>query len=258
MYKRQALLAAFIAQYYLRDETTSSQLIPKEVIISPSLPAKKTLAEALGAACGRKVRLTGNVRGHRAKWRDLAAANAVQALSSHINNRQTLYQRFERLQSDLDLEALPKRIECFDISHTQGEKAVASCVVFDQQGARKTDYRHFNVAPAHAGDDYEALEEAVRRRYQRVIKEQGRLPDLLLIDGGKGQMQRAWDVAQELGLQDRVRVMGIGKGPSRRPGFEVLYLPDGQELVPGPSHSALHLLQQVRDCLLYTSPSPRD
>jgi excinuclease ABC subunit C len=104
--------------------------------------------------------------------------------------------RFLALETLLESSEPVRRIECFDISHTQGEKAVASCVVFDQQGARKQEYRHFNVNPAAGGDDYEALEEAIRRRYQRVLKEQGRLPDLLLIDGGKGQMQRGWKVIQ--------------------------------------------------------------
>lgn len=262
----EALLAAFIAQYYLRDETTSSQLIPKEVIISPSLPAKKTLAEALGAACGRKVRLTGNVRGHRAKWRDLAAANAVQALSSHINNRQTLYQRFERLQSDLDLEALPKRIECFDISHTMGESTVGACVVFGHEGAMKTDYRRYNIKDIQGGDDYAAMEQSLKRRYRFLADKAADsgspavMPDILLIDGGKGQLSQAVDVLTALRAEADAEserqntelpiLIGIAKGISRRAGQETLFLAteQGFEEIVIPVHSpGLHLLQQVRD-----------
>ena len=239
------ILEAFLAQYYLGDR--EDPVLPQEILLGLEPVSAEALQQALSRHWGKKVRLAWRVRGERAAWIDMAQTNAQQSLAAELAAREHMEQRFLALEALLGADEPVRRIECFDISHTQGEKAVASCVVFDQQGARKTDYRHFNVAPAHAGDDYEALEEAVRRRYQRVLKEQARLPDLLLIDGGKGQMQRAWDVMQELALQGRVRVMGIGKGPSRRPGFEVLYLPDGQELVPGPSHSALHLLQQVRD-----------
>lgn len=239
------VLEAFLAQYYLGDREDPVQ--PQEVLLGLEISGADALQQALSQHWGRKVRLAWRVRGERAAWIAMARTNAEQSLAAELAAREHMEQRFLALEALLNAQSPVRRIECFDISHTQGEKAVASCVVFDQQGARKTDYRHFNVSPANAGDDYEALEEAVRRRYQRVVKEQGRLPDLLLIDGGKGQMQRAWDVVQELDLQGTMRVMGIGKGPSRRPGFEVLYLPDGQELVPGPSHSALHLLQQVRD-----------
>ncbi|WP_300492466.1 excinuclease ABC subunit UvrC, partial [uncultured Alcanivorax sp.] len=239
------ILEAFLAQYYLGDR--EDPVLPQEILLGLEPVSAEALQQALSRHWGKKVRLAWRVRGERAAWIDMAQTNAQQSLAAELAAREHMEQRFLALEALLGADEPVRRIECFDISHTQGEKAVASCVVFDQQGARKTDYRHFNVSPAHGGDDYEALEEAVRRRYQRVLKEQGRLPDLLLIDGGKGQMQRAWSVMQELALHDRVRVMGIGKGPSRRPGFEVLYLPDGQELVPGPSHSALHLLQQVRD-----------
>lgn len=257
------LLSAFIAQYYLRDETTSSQIIPKEVIVSPSLSHKQTLEEALTAASSRKVRLTGSVRGHRAKWRDLAAANAVQALSSHINNRQTLYQRFERLQSDLDLDTLPKRIECFDISHTMGESTVGACVVFGHEGAMKTDYRRYNIKDVKGGDDYAAMEQSLRRRYRFLGQKNADsgspavMPDILLIDGGKGQLSQAVDVLTALRAEsdndDTVplpMLIGIAKGISRRAGQETLFLAteQGFEEIVIPVHSpGLHLLQQVRD-----------
>lgn len=239
------ILEAFVAQYYLgeRDE----QSIPREILLPRQLPGGEALEEALATHLGRRLRLAWRVRGERQAWLNMAAANAVQSLQTDLAAREHLEERFHALETLLEADAPIRRIECFDISHTRGERAVASCVVFDQQGPRKADYRHFNVNPDVGGDDYQAIEEAVRRRYQRVVKEEGKLPDLLLIDGGKGQMQRAFDVITELQLDNRLLVMGIGKGPSRRPGLEVLYLPDGRELVPGGHHSALHLLQQVRD-----------
>ncbi|MDX1805114.1 MAG: excinuclease ABC subunit UvrC [Alcanivorax sp.] len=240
-----AILEAFLAQYYLGERDDA--VIPQEILLSDALPTGQVLQQALQQQWGRKVRLAWRLRGERAAWVEMARNNARQSLEADLAAREHLEARFLALEKLLQSRTPLRWIECFDISHTQGEKAVASCVVFDQQGARKGDYRHFNVTPEAAGDDYEALEEAVRRRYQRVAKEQGRIPDLLLIDGGKGQMQRAWQVIQTLQLDNQMLVMGIGKGPSRRPGLEVLYLPDGRELVPGPSHTGLHLLQQVRD-----------
>lgn len=242
---RDAILDAFLAQYYLGDRNDAVR--PQEILLNQSLASADALQQALAQQWQKKVRLAWRVRGERAAWIDMAVNNARQSLAADLAAREHLEARFLALETLLDTGQAVRRIECFDISHTQGEKAVASCVVFDQQGARKTDYRHFNVTPDAGGDDYQALEEAVRRRYQRMVKEQGRLPDLLLIDGGKGQMQRAWEVIQSLSLADSVQVMGIGKGPSRRPGLEVLYLPDGRELTPGASHQGLHLLQQVRD-----------
>ncbi|MCK0152422.1 excinuclease ABC subunit UvrC [Alcanivorax sp. S6407] len=239
------ILEAFLSQYYLGDR--EDPVDPPEILLSHEIVGNEPLQQALTSQWGKKVRVAWRVRGDRAAWVNMAKANATQSLATELAAREHMEKRFLALEDLLQSGSPVRWIECFDISHTQGEKAVASCVVFDQQGARKPDYRHFNVSPPQAGDDYAALEEAIRRRYQRVLNEEGRLPDLLLIDGGKGQLQRGWEVMGELGLQGRMQVMGIGKGPSRRPGFEVLYLPDGREITPGPSHSALHLLQQVRD-----------
>ncbi|WP_290525123.1 excinuclease ABC subunit UvrC [Alcanivorax sp.] len=239
------ILEAFVGQYYLGDR--EDPVDPPEILLSHEIGGSEPLQQALTEKWKKKVRVAWRVRGNRAAWVTMAQTNASQSLATELAAREHMEKRFVALESMLESDTPVRWIECFDISHTQGEKAVASCVVFDQQGARKPDYRHFNVTPAKAGDDYAALEEAIRRRYQRVLNEEGRLPDLLLIDGGKGQLQRGWEVMGELGLQGRMQVMGIGKGPSRRPGFEVLYLPDGREITPGPAHSALHLLQQVRD-----------
>ena len=159
--------------------------------------------------------------------------------------RASLQKRFDALVALLGFSEPLQRIECFDISHTQGEKAVASCVVFGPEGALKSDYRRFNVAPPVGGDDFAAMEEAVCRRYQRVQREDGKLPDLLLIDGGKGQVGRAAKVLEELGLS--VPVLGIAKGPTRKPGLEILIADDGREWLPAADNAGLHLLQQVRD-----------
>tara|TARA_A100001391_G_scaffold142471_1_gene100242 strand:- start:451 stop:2271 length:1821 start_codon:yes stop_codon:yes gene_type:complete len=242
---QEEILEAFLAQYYLgeRDE----QSIPKEILLPMALPGAEALQEALTGRYQRQIRLAWRVRAGRSAWLNMAKTNAEQTIAGDLAAREHLESRFHALETLLEADAPIRHVECFDISHTQGERAVASCVVFDQHGPRKGDYRHFNVTPDQGGDDYQALEEAVRRRYQRVVKEEGRLPDLLLIDGGKGQMRRAFEVIQSLQLDNRILVMGIGKGPTRKPGLEALYLPDGRELVPGGGDSALHLLQQIRD-----------
>lgn len=241
----EMLLSAFLAQYYLADLDVSA--LPSELIVTHQPDDLAAFSEAYRQHTSRSLRVASNVRGDRAGWLQMAQTNAAQSLNTLLSARTHLEARFAALETLLDADRPCRHIECFDISHTGGEKAVASCVVFDQEGAKKSEYRHFNVSPDQAGDDYAAIEEAVKRRYQRRAKEQGRLPDLLLIDGGKGQMRRALSVLQALEIVDRVMLVGIGKGPSRKPGMEVLYLPDGRELVPGGDHYGLQLLQQVRD-----------
>ncbi|MBQ0755389.1 MAG: excinuclease ABC subunit UvrC [Gammaproteobacteria bacterium] len=239
------VLSAFLPAYYLNERP--DQKWPAEIIVEHELEDGVAIVEAIGQRFARKVRLAHSVRGQRAAWLNMAQQNLDQALTVQLMAAASLQQRFDAL---IELLALPEpieRIECFDISHTQGEKAVASCVVFGPEGALKGDYRRFNVEPEVGGDDYAAMEEAVRRRYQRVQKEQGKLPGLLLIDGGKGQVGRACKVLVELGLDQDVPVLGIAKGPSRKAGEEVLIAGDGREWLPGPDHVGLHLLQQVRD-----------
>lgn len=282
------LLAAFIAQYYLRDGgELAAAAIPAEVVVFPLIKEQKGLQEALSAAAGKAVSLRGNVRGHRARWRDLALSNAQQAIQSHINNRQSMFKRFELLQTSLGLDALPQRIECFDISHTMGESTVAACVVFDHNGPLKSDYRRYNIEGIQGGDDYAAMDQALTRRYSKLssqlqalqdapiagpgesedeqveassgsthigsVKDQAllasKVPDILLIDGGKGQLAQAIDVLQGCQLPE-IMLIGIAKGISRRAGQETLFVAtaDGMQELAIPGHSpALHLLQQVRD-----------
>lgn len=263
------LLTAFIAQYYLRDSADAVPgLIPAEVIVSPVLNGGQSLQDALSMAAGKQIRLSGSVRGHRARWLALAVANAEQALLSHVNNRQTMFQRFEQLQEALGLDALPQRIECFDISHTMGESTVGACVVFDHNGPLKSDYRRYNITDIQPGDDYAAMDQALTRRYSKLSSQlqehktgdeavsadsaellAGKVPDILVIDGGKGQLGQAIEVLKGCQLPE-ILLLGIAKGISRRAGQETLFIATehGIREIFIASHSpALHLLQQVRD-----------
>jgi excinuclease ABC subunit C len=187
------------------------------------------------------------VRGDRAGWQRLAQTNAEQQLGSHLASKQNIYHRYLALQEALGLDSTPQRIECFDISHSSGEATVASCVVFDREGPKKSDYRRFNIEGITGGDDYAAMHQALSRRYTRVRKGEGVLPDLLIIDGGKGQVAQAMAVMEELQI-DEVLVVGVAKGPTRKAGFEVLIRGDsGKETVLASDSPALHLLQHIRD-----------
>ncbi|MDZ7662944.1 excinuclease ABC subunit UvrC [Thiohalophilus sp.] len=237
------LISHFLTQHYLSRQDD----IPAELIVSHP-PVEQTLIETtLGEAAGRRVAISHKLRGTRARWRDMAAQNARQALGQRLNSQATQLQRFETLQEVLQLDELPQRLECFDISHTMGEATVASCVVFDINGPLKSDYRRFNIEGITPGDDYAAMEQALTRRYKRLREGEGKLPDILFIDGGKGQVQTARNVLEELQVPG-VRLIGIAKGPGRKPGLETLYLSDGGEETILPADSrALHLIQQIRD-----------
>jgi len=235
------LLAEFLPRYYL------GRQIPPEVLVSDRVDGREVIAQALTEAAGHRVRVTDSVRGDRRRWLDMARQNACHALESRAADHANMERRFEALQEELGLNEMPERIECFDISHTQGEATVASCVVFNRQGAAKSDYRRFNIRDVDAGDDYAAMRQALERRYRRLKDGEGIMPDLLLIDGGKGQLAQARSVLDELQVND-ISVLAIAKGPERRPGEETLFLLDGErELHLSPSSAALHLLQQVRD-----------
>lgn len=253
-HSESALLSAFIGQYYAKEDNAPN--IPRELIIAPAIDDAKGLAEALSYCAGRAVKISSSVRGHRARWQAMALTNVQQGLQSFVSNKQNVQQRFEQLQQALDLDAMPLRIECFDISHTGGESPVASCVVFDTNGPLKTDYRRFNIEGITGGDDYAAMDQALSRRYTRVAKEAaeavdgGKVPDILLIDGGKGQLAQARRVIDECQLVN-VQLIGIAKGISRRAGQETLFLSLGgdhvREIVLPSESIALHLLQQIRD-----------
>ena len=237
------VLSAFVAQWYL----SSQREIPNGVITTYPVEDKECIEEALSEKRGKRVTLTHNVRGERAGWQRLAQTNAEQHLASHLANKKNVYNRFLELQEALVLDSVPQRLECFDISHSSGEATVASCVVFDRNGPLKQDYRTFNIEDITGGDDYAAMHQALTRRYTRLKKGEGKLPDILLIDGGKGQVTQAMDVLEELQITE-VQVVGVAKGPTRKAGFEVLINGQtGEEITLAGDSSALHLVQHIRD-----------
>ena len=237
------VLSAFLPQYYLG----GTRAIPAEIIVNEAPEDSDTLAQALSVQAERQVKLRHRVREARARWLKLAVQTAQTNLESHLAGRQTIVARVQALQDLLAMSALPERMECFDISHSSGEATVASCVVFDQNGARKSDYRKFNIEGITPGDDYAAMQQALERRYKRIKSGEGALPDILFIDGGKGQVSQAMSVLEELQLTG-VEVIGIAKGVTRKAGFETLVNgTTGEERqLPGDS-AALHLIQQIRD-----------
>lgn len=239
----EQVIEAFLPQFYLRGE----QAIPGEILLSHMPENAQTLAEVFSTKAERRVSLRERVREARARWRQLALQTAQTNLTAHLAGKQTAQERFQALQEVLDLEVFPQRIECFDISHSSGEATVASCVVFDANGARKSDYRRFNIDDITGGDDYAAMHQALTRRFKRLSKEGAAMPDILLIDGGKGQVTQAMSVLAELDVKG-VEVLGVAKGTTRKAGFETLVFGDtGVEIQLPSDNVALHLIQQVRD-----------
>jgi len=237
------VLAAFIPQFYLGVD----RLVPSEVIVNEAPEGLGILAQALSLQAGRRVHLRSRVRDSRAQWLELAQQTAETNLVAHLAGRQTMLERLQALQDLLGLPELPERMECFDISHSSGEATVASCVVFDQHGARKSDYRKFNIEDITPGDDYGAMNQALQRRFSRLKSAGATMPDVLFIDGGKGQVAQAMSVLQELQVSG-IEVIGVAKGATRRAGFETLVSgATGKETQLPPDHGALHLIQQIRD-----------
>jgi excinuclease ABC subunit C len=234
------VLSAFVSQYY------AEQPPPREIVLDRELDDAGLIEQALSEEAGRRVQLKSSVRGERAGYLELARNNAAIALDGHMDSQAAQAMRLESLRTLLGLDAAPQRIECFDISHTMGEATVASCVVFGPEGAVRGQYRRFNIAGITPGDDFAAMHQALERRFRRAVEEDGVLPDLLLIDGGAGQVAQANAVLGDLGVAG-VTVVGVAKGEERRAGHEALLLPDGRELRPGADSPALQLVQQVRD-----------
>jgi len=235
------VLSAFIPQYYLGKD------VPAELLLSHVPEDSRLIEDVLSEHAGHKVVLRSNVRSDRARWVKMALENAELALNTFLNTRQGYAGRLRELMTAVGLDELPERIECFDISHTRGESTVASCVVFGMEGPLKSDYRRFNISDIQPGDDYGAMEQALTRRYTRLRKGDGKLPDLLLIDGGRGQVSAARKALEELQITE-VRIIGVAKGPGRKPGLETLHIPGRSDAQVLPADSpALHLIQQVRD-----------
>ncbi len=237
------VLAAFIPQYYL----DATREIPAEIIVNAAPDGADVLTKVLSVQAQRSVKLRSRVRDARAQWLKLAQQTAETSLGAHLAGRQTLLGRLQALQNLLGLPELPERLECFDISHSSGEATVASCVVFDQHGPRKSDYRRFNIDGIVPGDDYAAMHQALERRYKRLKAADATMPDILFIDGGKGQVAQAMAVLETLQVYG-IEVFGVAKGATRKAGFETLiHGATGKQSQLPPDHGALHLIQQIRD-----------
>ncbi len=216
-------------------------------IIVPDILDHAALAEVLSAQVQRKVEIVGNPGGERRVWLTMAMQNATLAIRQRLAQKATQEDRLAALQQALGLPASAQRIECFDVSHTMGEAAVASCVIFDRLAMQSSEYRRFNVTPEQGGDDYAAMREALARRCARIVAGEYPPPDLLVIDGGKGQVAVAANVLEEQGMHG-VPLIGIAKGPERKAGLEDIVFPDRDVVLNLPSdHPGLHLLQQIRD-----------
>ncbi len=238
------VLEAFLAQHYL--SRAAERSIPADILVSDRVESAGALSDVLRGRAGHAVTVSHRIRGDRARWVDLARTNASNALAQQLADRHNMRARFQALQDTLDLDEVPQRIECFDISHTRGEAAVASCVVFAQGGAVKSDYRRFNIEDVTPGDDYAAMRQALSRRYTRLRREDGKLPDVLFVDGGAGQLAQALEVLRELQVAGVV-LGAISKGPTRKAGLETLHLPGSAPMALPPDNPALHLIQQIRD-----------
>ncbi|RBP83573.1 excinuclease ABC subunit UvrC [Marinomonas rhizomae] len=237
------LLSSFIAQFYLG----GIQELPKTLIISHELEDGDALVEGIFETTQKKIEVLSNVRGQRARWLDLAKLNAEQGLQARLSDKRNHFSRITALQKLLGFSDPPKHMECFDISHSSGEATVASCVVFGPDGPDKKRYRSFNIEGVEPGDDYGAMKQALTRRYKRVKSGELEAPDVLLIDGGKGQLTQAEAVLKELGLVN-IFLLGVAKGDTRKPGLETLYIGSKEdEVVLPPDSAALHLIQHIRD-----------
>ncbi len=234
------ILGAFVSQYY------AERPPPRTVLLTHAIDDVNLIADALSERSGYKVKLVYVQRGERMKLMDLARRTAAQALATESAGRATLTRRFEALAALLGVDRLPERIECFDISHTFGEASVAACVVFGPDGPIKQQYRRYNITGITPGDDYAAMRQALARRFRPKGEVITVVPDLLLIDGGRGQVEQARSVLADYGL-DTVRIVGVAKGPDRRAGAEELVFVDRAPLRPPFDHAGLNLIQQVRD-----------
>lgn len=236
------LLEAFLSQNYIGNPA------PAEILVSEKITGRASLQQALAVENKSRVEIKHRCRAHRARWIESARANTADHLRDHLNQRSQVDAQFAALTELLSLAEVPARLECFDISHTLGERTVGACVVCDRQGPVKSDYQRFNIAGIAPGDDYAAMEQTLLRRYKRVLQNDGKLPDMVIIDGGKGQLGVATRVFEELQISGLVVLLGVSKGPGRRAGEEQLHLPGAaRAIIPGKGSPALRLIQRIRD-----------
>jgi len=232
------VLAAFIAQHYLE------RPVPATIVVGEDLDAAG-LEALLSEHAKRDVRIVTRASAERRAWLEAARQNARQALKSRLSEQSTQGARLAALREGLGLPESVQRIECFDVSHTMGEATVAACVVYDRMDMRRGEYRRYNIEGVNPGDDYGALSQTLARRYGRIAGGDGVAPDLILIDGGKGQVNAAKEGLEEVGLSD-IALVGIAKGPQRKPGLEELWVGERRVVLP-PDNAGLHLIQSIRD-----------
>lgn len=241
------LTATFVGQFYL--QAHQGRTVPNSIIVDHKLEAKEEIETLLTEQVGRKVSIQDNTKGTKSKYLQLAQMNANAALALKLKETTLISERYQALQALLGIEKI-KRMECFDISHTMGEQTIASCVVFNDVGPLKSDYRRFNIEGITGGDDYAAMEQALKKRYDRDLEPE-KIPDIIFIDGGKGQLNRALQVFRELNVKwdkNRPHLIGVAKGVDRRAGQETLILSkEGREVNLDPDSLALHLIQHIRD-----------
>ncbi|MBO2653744.1 excinuclease ABC subunit UvrC [Shewanella algae] len=241
------VLRAFMLQFYLNVDI--QRTIPREILLSDGYEELEELEQVLMEALNKKVAIRTRVRGDRAGYLRLAKTNATNAVNTKLAHRNTVEQRFLLLEEALEQSTPIKRMECFDISHTMGESTVASCVVFNREGPDKSEYRRYNIKGITPGDDYAAMKQALTRRFDKV-NAQGKIPDIVFIDGGLGQLRMAQEVVNEkfVGIEAVPTLIGVAKGESRKPGLETLIFGDTEESFSLPDDSpALHLIQHIRD-----------
>ena len=234
------VVPAFLAQHYVERPA------PPTIVVSGAGP-EEALTEILSRQSGARVEIVERPVGERRVWLEMATQNARLAILQHLSQHAAQINRLTALQEALGLPSSAQRIECFDVSHTMGERAVASCVVFDRMAMQSAEYRRFNVKPPQGGDDYAALAETLSRRAGRIVAGEFPVPDLVIVDGGRGQVAVAAEILAEQGLHD-VRLIGIAKGPERKAGEEEIVFADRADVLRlPPDHPGLHLLQQIRD-----------
>jgi excinuclease ABC subunit C len=239
-YDAAAVLQAFIPQYYL------DKPVPHELVVSHALAEVDLLHEVLVTQAKHPLIITHKVKGEKLKWLQMTCSNAENALLSHVASKQNMQKRFVDLQQLLGCETIPKRLECFDISHTQGEQTVAACVVFDEEGAVKSAYRRFNITGITGGDDCAAIYQAVFRRFKRLQQGEHSAPDIVFIDGSKPQVHEAQKALAELAINN-VMIVGVAKGERRKSGLEKLILGTQDQTIDITMGAGGLLIQQIRD-----------
>lgn len=238
------VIADFVPHYYLSGQDRVS---PSEIVVAEAIAESDVIESTISSVLAKKVRISVPKKGRRIEWLDVASRTAEQNLSGRLAGKLSHQRRLQTLGEALGLKEVPARLECYDISHHSGAETVASCVVFNEEGPLKSDYRKFNIDKITPGDDYAAMDQVLRRRFTRLKKGEGAMPDILVIDGGKGQMTQAKAVLRELEISEIV-LLGVAKGATRKSGWEKLFVGEDSVELALDSHSpAFHLIQNIRD-----------